>query len=192
MVTHPNMDRLRARVLWLLAKAQMKEGVTEARIPNLVLMNSLELADTSSGLDAVLAYLPDGVSVERDKESVVLRVALNRDAVLEVANYWRDRTGRDRRTEFTAKRLTLIRSRLRSGRTVEELKRAVDACMNSAWHKGDNPQGVAYTDCDHIFQPEKLDRWLSQKPAPASGPTQAQDDATTQTILRRQSGRYGR
>lgn len=189
----PNVDRLRARILWCLAKLQLQQGTSTATLPMRTVATTLELSDPVHELPNVLQYLPQDVCVQHNVEALVLQVVLHADDALEVAHYWRQATGRDKRTELTAKRVGLIRARLRSGRTVAELKLAVDRCMASAWHTGQNPSGTVYTDCQHVFTPERLDRWLAQpSDTAASTPSAAQDDATRQTLLRRRSNQNGR
>jgi hypothetical protein len=151
---------------------------------------ALELPAFGQEWDAALGNLPSGVSVERIADSVRIRVALNEGAEMMIARYWRDKTGRDHRTEFTQKRLSLIRARLAAGHSPADLCRAIDACSQSAWHNGENPSGVRYNDTQHIFTPERLERWLSIRPQAAAG--NPQSDAEQQTLLRRQSGRLGR
>ena len=186
----PDFNRLRARVLWLLAKVQLRDGVTEATLSERSVLAALELPGFGQEWVDTLGFLPGDVSVDRIADSVRIKVALNEGIELKVARYWRDKTGRDHRTEFTQKRLSLIRARLAAGHSVEDLCRAVDACAQSAWHNGENPSGVRYNDTQHIFTPERLERWLSLKqPAEAVSPLH---DAHEQTLLRRQSGRLGR
>jgi hypothetical protein len=186
----PDLSRLRARVLWLLAKVQLRDGVTEAMLTERSVLAALELPAFGQEWDAALGNLPSGVSVERIADSVRIRVALNEGAEMMIARYWRDKTGRDHRTEFTQKRLSLIRARLAAGHSPADLCRAIDACSQSAWHNGENPSGVRYNDTQHIFTPERLERWLSIRPQAAAG--NPQSDAEQQTLLRRQSGRLGR
>ena len=195
--TTPNIDRIRARVLWLLAKMRSGSGSLDAHLSTREVLSSLEV-ESLSNLDGVLGFLPSGTSFEVDSDG--LRIFAERSradlegAVLEVAAYWKKVTKRDDRTEFSTKRLSLIRARLRSGRTVDELRRAVDACATSPWHSGENPSGVRYNDCEHIFSPERLDRWLSSGSSTSLrlDAPHIEDSATRETLLRRKSGRLGR
>jgi uncharacterized phage protein (TIGR02220 family) len=170
-----------------MAKSRMQEDNCSATIPLTSLYPALELSDDSE-LESVFRLLPPGTSVERNAESVTIRVALNRDDVMEVALYWRSKTKRDSRTELTQKRLSTIRARLRSGWSVVDCKKAVDACCQSAWHNGDNPSGVKYNDVQHIFSPEQIEKWVSAKTTQQA----VEQDAAQQTLLRRRSDRNGR
>jgi uncharacterized phage protein (TIGR02220 family) len=80
-----------------------------------------------------------------------------------VAQYWTQSTGRTAKS-LTERRLGLIRARLRDGWSVEQLEQAVDACLRSDWHTGNNPNGLVYTDTAHIFTVERLEQWLSHEP----------------------------
>lgn len=193
----PNIDRIRARVLWLVAKMRSGTAPLDAHLSTREVLASLEV-ESLADLTSVLGYLPSGTSFEFD--STGLRIFAEQPradlegSVLEVATYWKQVTKRDDRTEFSAKRLSLIRARLRSGRTVDELRRAVDACAASPWHNGENPNGVRYNDCEHVFSPERLDRWLSSCSSTSTrlDAPHIEDSATRETLLRRKSGRLGR
>tara|TARA_R110000868_G_scaffold340440_1_gene601098 strand:- start:1131 stop:1727 length:597 start_codon:yes stop_codon:yes gene_type:complete len=192
-----NLDRIRARVLWLLAKLRSGSGPLDAHLSTREVLSSLEV-ESLSDLPGVLGFLPSGTSFEFDSDGLRIFAEQSRvdleGSVLEVAAYWKQVTKRDARTELSTKRLSLIRARLRSGRTVDELRRAVDACAASPWHSGENPNGLRYNDCEHIFSPERLDRWLSSSPSTSTrlDAPHIEDSATRETLLRRKSGRLGR
>jgi uncharacterized phage protein (TIGR02220 family) len=192
-----NIDRIRARLLWTLAKLKNGSGMLNVYLSRTEVLSALEL-ESLSELAGVLRFIPSGTSFQTDLEGVrICAEQLQADlegSVLAVAAYWKQVTKRDNRTELSAKRLSLIRARLRSGRTVEELHKAVDACAASAWHNGENPNGVRYNDCEHIFSPERLERWLSSSPSTSTrlDAPQIEDSATRETLLRRRSGRLGR
>lgn len=73
--------------------------------------------------------------------------------VREVFEYWQERTGHsqarlgDKRRKAIAKALKLY--------TVEELKEAVDGCVKSRWHQGDNERGKKFDDIELIVRDEK-------------------------------------
>ena len=192
-----NIDRIRARLLWSIAKMKSGSGMLNVYISRREVLSALEL-ESLSDLAGVLGYIPSGTSFEIDLEGVRIFAeqpqADLEGSVLAVAAYWKQVTKRDNRTELSAKRLSLIRARLRSGRTMEELKRAIDACAASPWHSGENPNGARYNDCEHIFSPERLDRWLSVSTSTSTrlDAPQIEDSATRETLLRRRSGRLGR
>jgi uncharacterized phage protein (TIGR02220 family) len=186
-----NVDRIRARVIWLLARLRTNGAGVDASVSIREALAACE-CESVDELRSVVENLPQGVVCEIGSASLRLSGADRADLEADtkaVAEYWRQATGRDRRTELTTKRLSLIRARLRAGRTVDELRRAVDACMASDWHTGANPNGQRYTDCEHIFAAERLDRWLS--PASTIQASTA-DVALAETLQRRATGRQGR
>lgn len=80
-------------------------------------------------------------------------------------------------TKLDSKREGKIRARLREGRTVEELCRAVDGCRASAWHMGDNPDGQRHDDIELICRNAvKLENFLGGSAAPET-PGQTSMDA---------------
>lgn len=77
--------------------------------------------------------------------------------VREVYAYWCDRLGmspgamrRKMSTSSGRKRAGKVRTRLREGCSVDDLKRAIDGNAASRWHQGDNPNGVKYDDLELI------------------------------------------
>jgi hypothetical protein len=102
------------------------------------------------------------------------------DPAQEVWRYWAKATGRDGRARLTPKSRTTIKARLREGRTVEELCRAVDGCQTSDWHRGEHPRNQQpYNHVKHIFLnadrvAEHIERYeLSIRPAPSPTPVDA-------------------
>lgn len=189
-----SIDRIRARVIWLLARLRTTGANIDATISQREIMAACEI-ESVEDIHRILSLLPGGIVCDIDSRSVRIRTESAAPADIEaetiaIAKYWRDKTGRDGRTELTSKRLSLIRARLRAGRTVAELRRAVDLCAASEWHNGRNDRGTVYTDCEHIFTAERLDRWLST-PARQTENDSA-DSALRETILRRQRDRKGR
>ncbi len=74
----------------------------------------------------------------------------------EVFEHWRSIMGHVR-ARMDSKRETAIRSRLKDGYTVEDLKLAIDGCAASAWHMGSNERETRYDsitlilrDADHV------------------------------------------
>jgi hypothetical protein len=89
---------------------------------------------------------------------------LERKAVDEVFGYWRQAFGLNARTKLTPKRRTRILARLREGYGVERMKRAIDGCAASAYHRENH-----YTDLELILRSgEKLERFeaLAATPTP--------------------------
>lgn len=67
--------------------------------------------------------------------------------VTDVFAAWVEATGRDAaRTRLTAQRRKKVEARLREGYNVAELASAVRGISLSAWHGGDNDNGVRYDD----------------------------------------------
>ena len=73
--------------------------------------------------------------------------------VREVFDYWRAemRAGSER-VLLTPRRREKIRSRLRDGYSVADLRTAVDGCKRSPHHMGENPQGTKYDDLELILR----------------------------------------
>lgn len=94
-----------------------------------------------------LAVVPKPLPVEVKREASQESI----DAMAVFA-YWRRQTGRTENTKPTSDRLGKIRTRLREGYTVEDMKRAIDGCMASPHHRGENESGMAYTDLTLILR----------------------------------------
>lgn len=75
-------------------------------------------------------------------------------------------------TKLDAKREGKIRARLREGRTVEDLCRAIDGCRASSWHMGDNPDGKRHDDVELICRDAAHVERFAGETAPAVGGTQ--------------------
>jgi hypothetical protein len=90
----------------------------------------------------------------------------------EVFCYWRDatkalgekegrRTPGGRARVWNDKRKKAVIARLKEGYTVEQLKQAVDGCLLSPWHRGQNPSGVTYDDLELICRDAtKVDQFV--------------------------------
>ena len=85
--------------------------------------------------------------------------------VREVFDYWVQKTGRTGGAKLTADRATKIRARFSEGYTVEQCKRAIDGCMASPFHCGQNDHGRVYTDITLIFRGgSKLEEFAAMAP----------------------------
>ncbi len=194
----PNVARLRARIVWLSAKTRFIRGATCAQFTAKQLASMLDLPSVdsapdeySAGMADTIAYIPadsepridakGGLSLDNPDRR---HAAPDAEHVAEVVDYWIEQTGRTKRSK-TQKRLGVIRARLKDGWSVAQLKQAVDACLQSDWHTGDNPRGVVYTDTSHIFTVERLEKWLSQRPR-SGGQNAALKNAMDETERRRQ------
>ena len=94
------------------------------------------------------------------------------------------------------KRKRLIKGRIKEGYTVEQLKKAVDGCLCSPWHRGQNPNGVVYDDITLICRDAtKVDQFVDMSARYGGGEDEAQDqyleEVVQQTIERRKRVRRG-
>jgi hypothetical protein len=125
-----------------------------------------------------------------------------REAVAwELFNYWQDavreigeregrRTSKGRKRVFSDKRRRLVVSRLKEGYTLTQLKDAVDGCLVSPWHRGQNPTGTLYEDIELICRDaSKVDQFIAIGERSGGDPDAAEDnyldDVVEQTLARR-------
>lgn len=87
-----------------------------------------------------------------------------------VFTHWIAVTNRDpARTHLTPKRERLVRTHIRGGRTVADLKLAIDGNHLSAWHQGANDRRQVYDDLELILRDEaRVERFMriAQGPGP--------------------------
>lgn len=97
--------------------------------------------------------------------------------ISEVFEFWRAETGRVK-AKLTTDRRTKIAARLKEGYTVDEIKRAIDGCRASPFHRGENPTGKVWDDIELICRTgAKLEGFLNSAPAPkAARPQPVADD----------------
>ena len=74
--------------------------------------------------------------------------------------------------------------------TVEQLKEAIDGCLLSPWHRGQNPNGVVYEDLELICRDAtKVDQFIEIGATSGGSPDAAEDDyvneVVEQTLARR-------
>lgn len=74
-----------------------------------------------------------------------------REVAARVFAYWQTRTGRAR-ARMTPERATKILARLRQGYSEDDLRAAIDGCVASPFHSGENAQGTVYDDLDLILR----------------------------------------
>lgn len=182
-----NVARLRARVVWLAAKIRFSKGAKTVRFRRSDLSRMIEIEfdrlDPFGGIEAMIAALPEDGKPTWDGDEFQLsdpesrRASPDESEVLIVLDYWRTKTGRPERTEYTSARLGIVRARLRDGYSVDQLKKAVDGLILSDWHVAGR-----YTDTSHAFKVERLERWLS---APEDGTNDEVERVALQTIARR-------
>lgn len=66
--------------------------------------------------------------------------------VNEIFDYWVKVMGKNKSAKLTNDRKTKIKTRLKDGYTVDEIKEAIDGCASSAYHMGQNDDGKVYDD----------------------------------------------
>lgn len=82
-----------------------------------------------------------------------------------IFDYWCSVMRKAAGTKFLGDRKQKVRSRLREGFTVEQIKRAIDGVAQSPWHRGENPGGREYTDLTMICgSPAKLEQFIEMGP----------------------------
>ena len=78
-----------------------------------------------------------------------------------VFDYWLSVMDRGPRTHATPKRITNIKSRLKDGYTVDEIKLGIDGCTKSSYHMGENNRATKYNDIELICRSgEKLEAFI--------------------------------
>lgn len=94
--------------------------------------------------------------------------------VVEVHDYWRSRLHPDAKApRKSSKRFCRIKARLDEGFTVEQIKRAIDGCAGSEFHRQNK-----HTDIELICRDAaKLERFISLAPASSTAPTETPEEA---------------
>lgn len=78
-----------------------------------------------------------------------------------VFDYWRKATGHAK-ARLDDKRRKVIAARIKDGYRVEDLKRAVDGCLASPWHQGQNGNKRKYDDIELICRnASKVDQFIA-------------------------------
>ena len=75
----------------------------------------------------------------------------HRAAVVEVFRYWREATNHTA-AKASPERIQKIRSRLADGYSVRDMKLAIDGCVSSPHHRGENDTGTKYDDITLILR----------------------------------------
>lgn len=110
------------------------------------------------------------------------------DDVREVFSYWQQVMGRPR-TKLDDVRRRKIQARLSEGRTVADIKLAIDGCSMRAHNMGDNENGTAYNDIELICRNgPKFDAYLltaeeAKRPAASPAYHRETDEEIEQRIL---------
>jgi len=78
----------------------------------------------------------------------------------QIFDYWVKITNRTDQTKLTAKRRQRISARLKEGYGVDQIKQAIDGCLKSPHHMGQNDTGTVYDDIELICRSgEKLEQF---------------------------------
>jgi hypothetical protein len=72
------------------------------------------------------------------------------DPAFKVFEHWRTVMKKGPATKFDAKRRRAVEARLREGRAVEDLMRAIDGCAASPFHMGQNDRRRRFNDLELI------------------------------------------
>ena len=104
---------------------------------------------------------PDQTPPEKPKKSRV-----EKNSSVEVFTHWQTVMNHPR-SKLGDKRRKAINARLKEGYTVDDLKRAVDGCLHSAFHMGDNKDGTVFDDIELICRDaSQVDKFLKLANAP--------------------------
>jgi len=182
--------RLRARILYLAARLRFARGINQARFDRSDLSAMLEMdigsdSENDSKLREILQLIPQECNPVWNGAELIITDPSGfskngaDNAVAEVLDYWRKRTGRTARTVYTSTRISVVRARLKEGYTVTQLKYAVDSMMKSNFHTENG-----YTDAEHAFKTERLERWLASKQTETDSVSEI-ERITMETIRRR-------
>jgi hypothetical protein len=83
-----------------------------------------------------------------------------------VFSYWQEKT-KHPGAILDAKRKTAINRALKLGYSIEQLRSAVDGCLKSPWHQGDNDEGKVYDAITLIFRnAEKIEQFIGYNKSP--------------------------
>ncbi len=84
-----------------------------------------------------------------------------------VFEHWREVFRKDARTIFSDERREAVEGRLREGRTVEDLKQAVNGCALTPHNMGENERGTKYIELELICRTAaQVDRFMESARAP--------------------------
>jgi len=116
--------------------------------------------------------------VEPPKQKPSLEVATAEER--QVFDYWQRVMGKPQ-AKPTKDRLAKIRARLNEGYSVGDIKRAIDGCAQSGYHRGENDSGTEYNDLTLICRTgAKLEAFREKSGA---APTQTKDSSPSATTV---------
>jgi len=99
-------------------------------------------------------------SVTETQSNDIQKQNTDSEQIQEVFSFWKE-TMNHSKTTLSQKRKTAIKSRLKEGFTVEEIKQAVRGCKLSPHHQGQNESGAIYDDIELICRTDdKLRRFM--------------------------------
>lgn len=99
--------------------------------------------------------------------------AVSVECVRRVFEHWQKRMTKPR-AKLTEGRKRAIRSRMKDGYTLDQMKGAIDACCASEFHMGENDRNTAYNDLTVILRSgEKLEQFLAMGDRQGPGTTES-------------------
>lgn len=171
-----NLTRMRIELVKYYSAAVGVSVITSDQLAVLLQCSPAEVAYMGPVIASSLKgeWRVNALELPKAKLAVVKKARADRptDGVIDVFEYWRERTGRGQSSKLTSDRETKIRARICEGYTVEQCKQAIDGCMSSPFHTGQNDTGTVYTDITLIFRGgAKLEEFAAM--ATKSGPAKA-------------------
>lgn len=155
----------------------------------------------SSGSDLSDPADPDPTCLTQPKDltgsSEEKKSPFRSDGEREVFGYWARKlwplVHKHGEPRATPPRLSKIRARLQEGRTVADLKRAIDAVSESEFHLGKNDAGMPYIEPKTIFRnAETVDQWLSKRTGTAPGAADHEERKRDELLLEQaRAGEWG-
>lgn len=147
------VQQLRQRLLYYYALA--KDGRASPNRSVLTRLLALEEHEEHSFVGTLDGLSCEAVRVKATVHGATIETVADtmfRAEIAEVFAYWRLKTGRSIATKLLPRRAARIRARLREGYTAAQLKQAIDGCLRSPFHQGDNKQHVKYDRIKVIFR----------------------------------------
>ena len=147
----------------------------------MVLAQHLSRLAAGEEVDVVVGSLRDALSAAAPSATVrplfpdLERPA--RDVPMELFRYWQRRCGHTQ-ARPTAERLRAVRARMAEGYSETDVRRAIDGCASSAWHRGENEQGRRFDDLTLICRSgSRLEGFAGMATDDASALLPSADDA---------------
>lgn len=148
--------------------------------------------DVLADLSAFVARLQGGPQLALVSEPAEAPVEGHREAVQRIFDYWQRRAGKPK-ARLTPERASRVLARLRQGYSEAEIRAAIDGCLGSEFHQGQNDAGTVYDDLEMICRTgSRVERFSAlaggARPTPASTPAEQADER--QRALRAQAERH--